>query len=89
MAEPGSHNLRGALTALASMAIFATHDVVVKYLGATYSAVQIVFFAALLSFPLVALFILQDKTGGSLRPRNPGWVATRTISAVITGVTAF
>ncbi len=89
MSEPGQQNMRGALTALVAMGVFATHDVVVKYLGATYSAVQIVFFAALLSFPLVTLFILQDKSGGSLRPRHPGWVATRTISAVITGVAAF
>jgi len=89
MSESGGHNLRGALTGLAAMAIFATHDVVVKYLGATYSAVQIVFFAALLSFPLVAMFLLQDRSGGSLRPRHPGWVAARTVSAVVTGVSAF
>lgn len=84
-----SHNLRGALLALAAMGIFATHDVVVKYLGASFSAVQIVFFSALLSFPLVTVFILQDRSGGSLWPRHPGWVATRTVAAIITTVSAF
>lgn len=81
--------MQGALTALLAMGIFATHDVVVKLLGASYSAVQVVFFASLLSFPLITLFILRDKTGGSLWPRHPGWVFTRTATAVITGVSAF
>lgn len=84
-----AQNLRGALTALAAMGIYATHDVVVKFLGAHYSAIQIVFFAALLSFPLVALLLLSEKAGGSLWPRHPGWVLARSASAVITGVTAF
>ena len=85
----GNQNMQGALLALAAMGIYATHDVVVKYLGSSFSAVQIVFFSALLSFPLVTIFILQDRTGGSLWPRNPGWVALRTVSAIITSVCAF
>ena len=82
-------NLRGALTALLSMGIYATHDVVVKSLGASYTPFQIVFFSSVLSFPLVTLFILQEKEGGSLRPRNPGWVAIRTLSTIVTTVSAF
>ena len=85
----GNQNMQGALLALAAMGIFATHDVVVKYLGSSFSAVQIVFFSALRSFPLITIFILQDRAGGSLWPRHPGWVATRTVSAIITTVTAF
>lgn len=85
----GGHNLRGVLTALAGMGIFATHDVVVKFLSTDFSAVQIVFFSALLSFPLVTFFLLQDRSGGSLWPRHPGWVATRTIASIITTVSAF
>ncbi len=84
-----NQNLQGALLALAAMGIYATHDVVVKYLGSSFSAVQIVFFSALLSFPLVTIFLLQDRSGGSLRPRHPGWVALRTVSAIITSVCAF
>lgn len=85
----GNHNMQGALLALAAMGIYATHDVVVKYLGGSFSAVQIVFFSSLLSFPLVTIFILQDRTGGSLWPRHPGWVALRTVSAIVTSVCAF
>lgn len=89
MTQHGRHNLRAALTALAAMGIYATHDVVVKYLGASYSAIQIIFFGSLLSFPLVAVYLLQDKSGGSLWPANPGWVLTRMCTAVVTGISAF
>lgn len=83
------HNLRAALTALAAMGIYATHDVVVKYLGASYSAIQIIFFGSLLSFPLLTIYLLRDKSGGSLWPVNPGWVLTRMCTAVVTGISAF
>lgn len=85
----GSGNLRGALLALVAMGIFATHDVVVKTLGETYSAFQIVFFAALFSFPVVAVILLNDSRDGNLRPRHPYWTALRTLCTVITGVSAF
>ena len=85
----GTHNLRGAVLALFAMGIFATHDVVVKTLGATYSAVQIVFFAALLSFPIVSVILLNDGKVANLRPRHPWWVSLRMVLGVITGVSAF
>lgn len=84
-----NQNLQGALLALAAMGLYATHDVVVKYLGSSFSAIQILFFSALLSFPLVTSFILQDRSGGSFWPRHPGWVALRTVSSIITSVCAF
>jgi S-adenosylmethionine uptake transporter len=43
----------------------------------------------LLSFPLVTLMLMNDRTDGNLRPRHPWWTAIRTVSTVITGVTAF
>ncbi len=89
MHSPAQNNTQGALIALAAMGIYATHDVVVKFLGVSYSPVQIVFFSALLGFPLVVLITLQDKTGGSLRPIHPWWITFRAVSMVITGVTAF
>ncbi len=89
MSDHGKQNLQGALTALAAMGIFATHDVAVKMLGSHYSAVQVVFFAALFSFPILALLVLRDPAGGSLWPRNPGWVFLRTATSVITTVAAF
>ncbi|MAQ37573.1 MULTISPECIES: DMT family transporter [Thioclava] len=85
----GKSNARGASLGLTSMAIFATHDVIIKHLGQTYSPVQIVFFAALLSFPLLSVILLNDKRGGSLRPVHPGWVVGRVVTTVVTGLCAF
>lgn len=83
------NNVRGALLALLAFAIFATHDVVVKVLGADYHAVQIIFFAGLFGVPLVSLMLIRERGDGDLRPRRPGWMALRTVAVVITGVTAF
>lgn len=88
MTHPKS-NLRGALLALLSFAIFATHDVVVKFLGSQYSAIQIIFFSVLLGFPLVTIMLMNDRSDGHLRPVHPWWTAVRTVSTVITGVSAF
>jgi len=82
-------NIRGAALALVAFAIYATHDVVVKYLGGTYSPVQIVFFSVLFGFPLVTLVLMRDATDGNLVPRHPWWTALRTGAAVITGLAAF
>lgn len=85
----GASNLRGAMLALLAMGIYATHDVVIKALGETYPAFQILFFAQLLSFPLVALMLLQSRDGGSLRPARPGWVAARSACIVASGACGF
>ena len=82
-------NLRGALMALISFAIYSSHDVFVKILGAHYSPVQIVFFSVLFGFPLVALMLISDRSDGNLRPRHPWWILLRTGSAMVTGVSAF
>ncbi|MEY4872078.1 MAG: hypothetical protein RLZZ563_1408, partial [Pseudomonadota bacterium] len=84
-----SPNLRGALLSLAAFGIYATHDVVVKFLGGGYSAVQIIFFSGLLSFPLVSVMLLGDKRDGNLMPRHPWWSALRAIAAVVTGLMGF
>lgn len=85
----GGTNVRGALLALLAFGIFATHDVVVKFLGADYHAIQIIFFAGLFGVPLVFLMLIRDTSDGDLRPRHPGWMALRTVAVVVTGVTAF
>jgi len=82
-------NLKGALLGLSAMAIYATHDAVVKHLGSYYSAIQIVFFAALLSFPLISMILLNDKREGHLRPIHPWWVTARAAATVINGVSSF
>ena len=82
-------NLRGALLALAAFGLYATHDSVVKYIGHYYSPVQVLFFGVLMSFPVVTMIMLRDKTDGTLIPRYPGWTIARTIAVVITGLCAF
>ncbi len=84
-----SANARGALFALLAFAIFATHDVLIKFLGGLYSPIQIVFFSVLLSFPLATFTLMRDATQGNLLPVHPWWMALRTAAAVITGISAF
>ncbi|MBD0864999.1 MAG: DMT family transporter [Rhodobacteraceae bacterium] len=82
-------NAKGAALALISFGIFATHDVIVKFLGGRYDAFQIVFFSVLFSFPLVTLMMVRETEAHTLRPRHPWWTALRTVSVVVTGVSAF
>ncbi len=84
-----SSTTRGALFALLAFALYATHDVVVKYLGATYAAPQLVFLSVLLGFPLVTMMLIGDRAEGNLRPRHPWWTALRTLSFVIAAASAF
>lgn len=82
-------NLKGALVALAAFGIYATHDVVIKVLGSHYSPFQILFFSALLGFPLVTIMLLSDRTDGNLIARHPWWSLTRALTTVTTGAAAF
>lgn len=83
------NNLRGAALSLAAYGVYATHDVVVKFLGGSYSAVQIIFFSGLLSFPIVSVMLLGDKRDENLVPRHPWWSLVRAVAAVLTGVAGF
>ncbi|MEM1352894.1 MAG: DMT family transporter [Pseudomonadota bacterium] len=87
--KPLHPNLKGALLALVAFGVFATHDVIIKILGGTYSPIQIVFFSVVFSFPLAMLYLLRDRTAGTLIPVHPWWMAARTVAAVITGFCAF
>ncbi len=86
---PVQSNLRGALLSLAAFGVYATHDVVVKFLGESYSAFQTIFFSGLLGFPLVTMMLMSDRTDGNLLPKHPWWTVVRTISAVLTGIAGF
>lgn len=81
--------LRGVALALAAFGIFATHDVLIKYLGGSYSPFQIVFFSVLFGFPMVTLLLMRDAKESTLRPVYPLWTAIRTVAVVITGASAF
>ncbi|UWQ95770.1 DMT family transporter [Rhodobacteraceae bacterium M385] len=84
-----SSNLRGALLGLLAFGIFSTHDVIVKYLGGSYSPIQIVFFSVLFGFPIATFILLRDQTEANLRPNHPWWVALRTAASVVVGISAF
>ena len=75
----------GALLALAAFGIYATHDVVIKVLGADYSSFQIMFFAGLLGLPIVTVMLLSDRTDGNLIARHPWWSLLRALTTVTTG----
>lgn len=82
-------NLKGALLALAAFGIYSTHDVVIKVLGADYTSFQIIFFSGLLSFPIVSVLLLSDRTDGNLVPRHPWWSLLRSLTGVATGAMGF
>lgn len=82
-------NIKGLLFALLGFALFSLHDVVVKYLGATYSPVQIIFFAGLFSFPLLTFVLITDPTRDNLRPVHPWWVLVRVLASLATGLLGF
>jgi drug/metabolite transporter (DMT)-like permease len=82
-------NTKGALIALLAFAIFSTHDIIVKFLGASYSPIQIVFFSVLFGFPWMTLMLIRDTSSGNLLPRHPWWTALRTVATTLTGISAF
>ena len=77
-----SDNVKAVLLSLAAFGIFSTHDVVIKLLGGSYSAFQIIFFSGLLGFPLVMIMLLQDQTKGTLIPKHPWWTGLRTLATM-------
>ncbi len=86
---PLSSNAKGALAGLAAFAIFSFHDVVIKILGDSYSAIQIVFFSALMGFPMITLVLIRDATPGTLQPVHPWWLALRSVAGAGSAVLAF
>ena len=82
-------NLNGAFFALIAFGIFATHDVVIKVLGASFAPAQLVFFSTMFSFPLITLMLMRDKTEGNLRPVHPWWTLLRTTCSTINAIAAF
>lgn len=83
------HPARGALIALAGFAIFSSHDALIKALGGSYSAFQIVFFAVLFGFPLTTFMLIRDGTRDTLYPHMPLWTFLRTGAVVVGGTCAF
>lgn len=82
-------NARAAIYALIAYGIFSTHDVIVKFVSETQSAFQIVFFSSLLSFPLLTVMMVGDKTIGNLQPRYLGWTVLRSLIIPVIPASAF
>ena len=82
-------NLQGLLLSLAGFAIYSTHDVFIKFLGAFYSPFQILFFSVLFSFPLVNLFMVGNVRTGSLWPHHPVQMSLRVLATSVSGFCAF
>ncbi len=82
-------NTKGALVGLLGFGIFATHDVIVKYLGATYSPFQILFFSVLFAFPWLSLMLISDSREANMRPNHPWWSILRTASIIISSLCIF
>ncbi|MCU4651641.1 DMT family transporter [Roseibacterium sp. SDUM158016] len=89
MAFSENTGLRGILSALAAFGVFATHDVIIKYLGGSYSPFQIVFFSVLFGFPMVTFLLMSDPERGNLRPVHPWWTGVRTAMVVVAAGTGF
>jgi S-adenosylmethionine uptake transporter len=79
-------NLNGALLGLLGMGLFAVSDITVRFLGDGYNTFQIIFFAGLMSVPLIAGFAMADPTPGPLRPVLPKLMALRCVVVVVNGV---
>lgn len=84
-----SNPLSGVFLALAAFAVYSSHDVVVKFLGSSYSPFQTIFFCVLFGFPLVTCVLLRDQTVANLIPKHPGWASARTLATVIAGLCTF
>ena len=82
-------NLKGIFLSLAGFAIYSTHDVFIKFLGAFYSPFQILFFSVLFSFPLINLFMVGNPRTGSLWPHHPVQMALRVTATSVSGFCAF
>lgn len=84
-----TNNLKGALLSLAAFSVYASHDVIVRYLGGSYAPMQILFFASLLSFPLLTLMMVSGGGQTTLRPVHPWWIAARSATMVGGGIFGF
>jgi S-adenosylmethionine uptake transporter len=78
--------LRGALLGLTAFGLYALYDITIKYLGGSYSPLQVLFVAIGLSLPMILAHAFVITPGQSLRPRLPGWMALRAGVALVNGI---
>lgn len=76
--------LKGALYGLLGFGLFSLADATIKFLGGTYSPVQIVAFAGAFSLPLIGLLWLRAPV--PLRPVHPWLMGIRTVALIGNGL---
>lgn len=69
--------------ALLGFALYSTHDAITKYVGASLSVFQIIFFAMLFAFVPMSIMMLADKSVGNFRPKKPWLVLLRSTTMII------
>ncbi|WP_171173346.1 DMT family transporter [Ruegeria sp. HKCCD8929] len=69
--------VQGLGFAFLGFAVFATHDVLIKTLGNSYSIFQIIFFATLFSFVPMTVTMLADRKVDNFLPHHPWLVLLR------------
>lgn len=74
--------LRGAVYGLAAMGLYCLYDVTIKFLGPSYSPLQVLFCAGLVFVPLI-LAQLALSGNRSLRPVLPAWTALRVVISLL------
>ena len=81
--------LKAIAISLTALTVYAIHDALIKYVSSSLSVIQIVFFTAVFTFPLVSLWLVGTRQLPTLRPNNPSVVAFRSFSYVVIVVAAF
>lgn len=72
-------SLVGIFIATMAFFIFSTGDAIIKYLGATYHATQILFFIHAFACMLIMFYLAFCKTPIDLFPKHPKWMALRCV----------
>lgn len=89
MSDTSQTPLRGLGFAFAAFALFATHDSVIKVLGANFAVFQIIFFAMLFAFVPMAVMMLADRQVDNFRPHHPWLILIRATTSVVAMSSAF
>jgi len=79
---------RGIMLMLLSVALFSAMDALVKWLGATYPTLQIVFFRSLFAFVPLSVFLVRGGGLAGLRTQRPLQHAMRSLIG-LAAVTSF
>ena len=89
MSDTSQSPLRGLGFAFSAFGLFATHDAVIKLLGAQFAVFQIIFFAMLFAFVPMSVMMLADRQVDNFRPHHPWLILIRSTTTVIAMSTAF